>query len=305
MSNTAVQPAQLNEALVRQFDPVREYFTKIGGEEAFMQEVSFAAQILAGNDYLRKTTVESQVLAFTGLAKSGLTLNPIHKQAYLVPRKGKCILEPSYIGLVKLLTDAGSVRHVESNPVHEGDDCEIDMASERKVIRHVPHWQRDMKPGAIRGFYSLATLADGSKHFEAMSKADVDAIMERSESWKAWKAGTIKSCPWVTDYAEMGRKTVVKRHWKSLPKTDRMDFVAKAMDLDNEDYQQPAQHQLAAAPDPAKAAQDALMDQVRAALNTYTGQDKKAIKQECVAFAGTGKVDPGFWETMLKRLSNG
>lgn len=304
MSTTAVQQTQPNEALVRQFDPVREYFSKVGGEEQFMREASFAAQILAGSDYLRKTTVESQILALTGLAQSGLTLSPIHKLAYLVPRNGKCVLEPSYMGMVKLLTDAGSVRHIESNLVFEGDDCEIDLASERKVLRHVPYWQRSMKKGVVRGVYSLATLADGSKHCDTMAKEEVDRIMERSESYKAYKAGKVKSSTWSTDYDEMARKTVVKRHWKSLPKTERMEHIAKAIDLDNAEYMEPARHQLAAAVDPAKAAQDALMDQVRAALNTYTGQDKKTIKQECVAFAGTGKVDPAFWETMLKRLQS-
>ena len=302
MSNTAVQQTQPNEALVRQFDPVREYFSKVGGEEQFMREASFAAQILAGSDYLRKTTVESQILALTGLAQSGLTLSPIHKLAYLVPRNGKCVLEPSYMGMVKLLTDAGSVRHIESNLVFEGDDCEIDLAGERKVMRHVPYWQRSMKKGAVRGVYSLATLADGSKHCETMSKEEVDRIMERSESYKAYKAGKVKSSTWSTDYDEMARKTVVKRHWKSLPKTERMEHIAKAIDLDNADYVEAPRHQLAAAIDPAKAAQDALMQQVREALAKYTGKDKKEIKQECAAFAGTGRVDPGFWETMLKRL---
>ena len=47
MSTAAVQQTQPNEALVRQFDPVREYFSKVGGEEQFMREASFAAQILA------------------------------------------------------------------------------------------------------------------------------------------------------------------------------------------------------------------------------------------------------------------
>ena len=302
MSTTAVQQTQPNEALVRQFDPVREYFSKVGGEEQFMREASFAAQILAGSDYLRKTTVESQILALTGLAQSGLTLSPIHKLAYLVPRNGKCVLEPSYMGMVKLLTDAGSVRHIESNLVFEGDDCEIDLACERKVMRHVPYWQRSMKKGTVRGVYSLATLADGSKHCETMSKEEVDRIMERSESYKAYKAGKVKSSTWSTDYDEMARKTVVKRHWKSLPKTERMENIAKAIDLDNADYVEAARHQLAVVIDPAKAAQDALMQQVRDALATYPGKDKKEIKQECAAFANSGKVDPGFWETILKRL---
>lgn len=303
MSSGTAAVAAPNEALIRQFDPVRDYFVKIAGDDKFMREVSFAAQILGGNDYLRKTSVESQQLALTGLAESGLTLSPIEKLAYLVPRKGKCVLEPSYMGLVKLLTDAGSVRHIEARPIYEGDQCEIDMASDKKVMVHTPYFMRGLKKGVVRGFYSIATLVDGSKHAEMMGKDEVDRIMERSESYKAYRAGTIKSTTWVTDYEEMGRKTVVRRHWKSLPKTERMEHIAKAIDLDHQDFVQHAP-QLAAPVDSRVTAQEALRDKVRAALKGYKGADKKAIAKSCSDQAKSGEINPQFWEDMLRRIEN-
>lgn len=286
---------------------MRAYFARLAGEEHFLKEASFAAQILANSSYLAQTTIESQQIAFQALAESGLTLNPMMKLAHLVPRNGKCILEPSYQGMVKLLTDTGSVRHIEVQVIYENDDCEIDMASDRKVLRHVPYAMRGLEKGEVLAFYSNATLVDGSKHFEFMGRADVDAVRETSEGWKAYKSGKIKSTPWSTNYEEMGRKTVIKRHCKHLPKSDRWQFLAKAIDLDNADYDlgEPngrPNRQLAAARSPEENAAEELKAQVREKLRGYKGKDAAAIKAECQQFAASGKVDPDFWQGILERI---
>jgi recombination protein RecT len=302
------QPATApNAQLLQTLEPVREYFTRLAGEEKFMKEASFFAQIIGANQMLQGTTPESRMMAFQGLADSGLTLNPTMKLAYLVPRMGKCVLEPSYQGLAKLVTDTGSVKHIEVQCIWEGDEVEVDLASERKILRHVPYVMRGVEKGQVRGFYSVATLADGSKHVEFMSKADVDGIAERSESMKALKAGKIRSTPWTTDYVEMGRKTVLKRHWKHLPKSDRFELLAKAIDLDNSDFDlDQARHrpQVATASvlTDGQALQEKLKDQVRELLKAYDGEDKKAIKLECANEGQLARTNPDFWAGMVKRL---
>lgn len=292
---------------------MRDYFTRLSGEDKFIKEASFFAQVIGANSYLAQTSAESRLMAFQSLADSGLTLNPTMKLAYLVPRKGKCVLEPSYMGLVKLLTDTGSVRHIEARPIYAGDECEVDMASDKKVLRHVPYALRGVPPGEIRAFYSLATLADGAKHVEFMSKAEVDAIAQRSESVKS--KGTTQGTVWGTDYVEMGRKTVIKRHCKHLPKSDRFELIAKAIEIDNHDFDLDGEKrgyrpQLATAAETAerKLTDDLhgecerLKDQVREAFKIYKGEDKNTIKMEIARFAESGVLDPGFYETMLKRL---
>jgi len=75
----------------------------------------------------------------------------------------------------------------------------------------------------------VATLNDGSKSIEWMDAGELEAISQRSESVRAGK-----SSPWKTDTMEMCRKTVIKRHYKYLPKSDRAIMAATAIDIDHE-----------------------------------------------------------------------
>ena len=83
----------------------------------FAREANFALQILEGNKYLQGSKPESIRNAIVNVSLTGLTLNPALKYAYLVPRKiGSdlhCILDISYIGMIKLLTDAGAVKSLD------------------------------------------------------------------------------------------------------------------------------------------------------------------------------------------------
>lgn len=68
-------------------------------------------------------TTTSKLQAVFNVALTGLTLNPTLKLAYLVPRYNNASrelevhLEPSYQGLVKLVTDTGSAKSVSSQVV--------------------------------------------------------------------------------------------------------------------------------------------------------------------------------------------
>jgi recombination protein RecT len=182
-------------------------------------------------------------MAVLNVAQIGLSLNPALKQAYLVPRKaqrdGQWVVEaqlmPSYQGLVKLITDAGTVTHLEAHLIWEGDDVVIDMASDTKVAKHTPYIMTGKPKGEMRGVYSLATLADGSRQIEVMSRDEVYAIRERSESWRNRKEGV--PTIWTTDEGEMVRKTVIRRHFKYLPKSGKAERAAEAIRIDEKDYE--------------------------------------------------------------------
>lgn len=205
----------------------------------FEKEVSFAIQHITKNPYLMKCEASSVLKSVLNLAQTGLTLNPVSKYAYLVPRynsstrQTECVLDPSYMGLVKLLTDTGSVKSIECNIIYEGDDIEINMMSEEKISKHTPYLFTGKAKGKIIGVYSVALLSSGDRHIELMSFADIEEIRERSESYKAYKNGKIKSCVWTTDESEMVRKTCIKRHYKYLPKTDQFEKLQHAIDLDH------------------------------------------------------------------------
>lgn len=226
----------------RFYEPLKSDWLAQSGlaEGEFMKEVSFAVQHIHRNPYLLNCTKVSVLRAVTNLAQVGLTLNPVLKFAYLIPRynsKSKeleCVLEPDYRGLIKLLTDSGAVTSIQANIIHEGDQCLIDMADPNFVKEHIPYFMTGKGKGNTIAAYSLATLKDKSKHFEGMSFADILEIRDRSESYKAYLDKKIPTCTWVTDLHEMCRKTVIKRHSKYLPKSNGMERFEKAVALDNE-----------------------------------------------------------------------
>lgn len=218
---------------------IEDRFVDIAGKDNFEKELSFALQHIAKNKQLQKATVESNIQAVYNVALTGLSLNPTLKYAYLVPRTtnvgGQWVvethLEPSYVGLVKLVTDTGSAKNIYAHPVYEGDEFNISLGTSQEITHSPKYKSKD-----ITHVYCVAVLADGSKMIEVMTKDEIDNIQERSESFKAYKLGKIKSCVWISDYTEMARKTVIRRAVKYLPKTNIWDKLSTAISLDEGDY---------------------------------------------------------------------
>jgi recombination protein RecT len=65
-------------------------------------------------------------------------------------------------------------------------------------------------------------MKDGEKSREVMSVEDVNAIRARSRSGN--------SGPWQTDFSEMAKKTVVRRHSKRLPLSTDIDGAIREDD---------------------------------------------------------------------------
>lgn len=221
------------------YKPIKEKFIKLLDEKSFMKEIGFAIQIISASDVLQKCSQQSILEAVYNISQTSLTLNPVLKYAYLIPRKGKCLLEPGYQGLIKLATDTDNIISINVQLVYEGDECEVDLASERIIEKHIPYQVLGNEKGGIKFGYSIATLQDGSKHCEIMSYRDIMDVREYSESYKYYKKEKDNkswvSCVWITDEPEMCRKTIVKRHFKYLPKSDNK-HLEKAIELDNQDY---------------------------------------------------------------------
>lgn len=203
------------------------------------REISFAVQHVAASTQLQKCTPLSLQTAVYNIANIGLSLNPASKEAYLVPRYNSQIqgmeasLQPSYVGLVKLLTDAGTVIQVVSNIVFEGDKFSIDLVSGQ--VQHQPCLLKANKGNKI-GCYAVATLPNGSKQAEWMECEDIDKIRDCSESWKNEK--TRAYSPWLKYYDEMARKTLIRRLYKYLPRSGRNTAkIDEAILVDDAQYQ--------------------------------------------------------------------
>jgi len=229
------------EELAIKFDSVEQSMRDAGfSPERIKQELSFAMQIIKKSTQLQKCSGESILTAVANISNIGLSLNPAAKEAYLIPRWNntsksmEAVLEPGYSGLVKLLTDAGSVTAVNCQLVRENDDFSIDLANNDNPVKHGINPK--IPRGEIIGAYALGTLVGGDRQVEYMPLEEIEGIRGRSETYKAWKEGKIKSCTWETDFGEMARKTVIRRIYKFLPRTEQMQKIDNAVQLDNTDY---------------------------------------------------------------------
>jgi len=198
----------------------------------FEREAGFAIQMVTANDYIQKVAIanpQSVRNAVTNIAAIGISLNPAKKQAYLVPRKGVICLDLSYMGLLHLAIDSGSIKWGQAKLVHEADIFSLNGLDQLPLHKYEPF---SKSRGEIIGVYVVVKTADGEYLTDPMSISDVNDIRDRSEGWKAYLKDNTKTCPWVTDPGEMIKKTVIKRAYKLWPKTDRLDKAIHYLNTD-------------------------------------------------------------------------
>lgn len=204
----------------------------------FNREREFMIQAFQNNPYLLSMTPDSVRNVLVNCALIGISLNPSMKMAYPVPRKGKLCLDISYMGMIKIVTDTGSVKSIKSSVVYSNEHFDIELGS-AGYVKHKPNLTSKDK-GTKLGAYSVAILNDGSAHIHWMYAQDIEAIKARSESVKKGKQS-----PWDSDPDEMWKKTVVKQHWKYLPKSERAEMAANAIAMENDvngiDFEKEAQ----------------------------------------------------------------
>lgn len=195
----------------------------------FIAERAFAVQILKNNDFLMKvakanpTSLQSAIL---NVAAIGLSLNPAKAQAYLVPRSNRVCLDPSYRGMVDLVTNSGSVKWIQANTVHTNDSFTDNGPGNAPEHKYNPFAKRADR-GEFAGVYCVAKTADGDFLTTIMTAEEVNSIKQRSETGKKGTG------PWVTDFEEMAKKSVIRRAFKTLPKTETLDRMAAAVELSN------------------------------------------------------------------------
>jgi recombination protein RecT len=165
---------------------------------------------------LQECTLQSVAGSIMAAAQLGLDIGVLG-QAYLVPYRKQggayeCQLIPGYMGLIELMYRSGRVSSVYTEPVYEGDHFALKLGMVR-TIEHEPDLTSATRgdPAKLRLVYAVANLTDGGYVMEWMTRAEIDLIRKRS---KASERG-----PWVTDYVEMAKKTVIRRLAKKAPKS--------------------------------------------------------------------------------------
>lgn len=201
----------------------KESFSKVLPEhmkvERFMK-VAHAA--MTRTPQLLNCTPASVLMALVSCSELGLEPNSPLGHAYLIPYGRECTLVIGYKGLLSLMRRSGELASIENQVVYDGDVFEVHFGDDAKIV-HKPNLGGKRGEKVIAA-YVIARLKDGSVQREVMAIDEIEAIRRRS------KAGN--SGPWKTDYAEMCRKTVLRRAAKRLPMSTEL---ARAVEIEEQE----------------------------------------------------------------------
>jgi len=229
---TAQPPENARAAVISQLfntQRVQETLAKVLPKHLTPEKILTMYLIAASRQpKLYECTGASILKAAVAAAELGLDFSGKLGEGWLVPFHNKnigayeCTFIPGYQGLVKLVRNSGEVVQVRARLVHERDMFEVSYGLD-ETITHV--LSREAEAGDVTHVYAVAVFKDGSHQFEVMTIQEVEAVRARS------RAAT--SGPWVTDWGEMAKKTVVRRMFKYLPRSPELEkFIA----VDNEGY---------------------------------------------------------------------
>lgn len=215
----------------------------------FSQEVEFAKNLVLSSRPentpgqfqkdsfgLYLCTPQSIYTAILNVASLGLTLNPIHKLAYLVPRRNKvtgfveCYLEPSYIGMSAVLVDSGMAKGVYAERVFLQDIDEGRFkyfGQDQRPFYEGNPLDRRRTQFTSEGAIAWVELADGGYYCDYMNRLELDNA----------KAASFQQNNWVKFPDEYERKSAIRRLFKKIPKPLDNVMVSAAdqvlSDLDN------------------------------------------------------------------------
>ena len=173
------------------------------------QAFSLAARTaIYRNQALNRVKWNSLIQCLMDLAQMGLY--PDGRRAHLIPFGDSCQLIVDYKGVAELARRHGDVAYIHCDVVHEGEIyiCEYGTTGQ---LKHVPNPDKEDNP--IRCAYSHVKIKiPGTEilidEYIQMSIKQINGIRERSKSKDRG--------PWVTDFEEMAKKTVFRRHSKTL-----------------------------------------------------------------------------------------
>ena len=208
------QKAQLVAALPKHINPDRM--------------IRLACTEFSKNKLLQKCTPASTFGAIIQASQLGLEIGVLG-QAYLVPYRNKKTNDyeaqfiPGYKGLISLARRSGDVTSIETHIVYEHDTFNLRLGLETRV-EHIPFLEGDR--GTARLVYGVAKFRDGGHHFEWMTISEVNKIRARSQARD--------NGPWVTDYDQMVRKTLIRRMANYLPMSVELQQALQVSDAAEE-----------------------------------------------------------------------
>lgn len=171
----------------------------------------------ARTEALQKCTLQSFVMAVIEAAEVGLAIDG--KLAHAVPYGDKCTCIVDYRGLIEVARRSGSIADIRPGIVCEHDTFAHGISG---PVSHLEHtYRHDEDRGDLVAVYAIIEFPDGRWSYELMQRAEVEAIRSRARA---------KSGPWQTDFAEMAKKTVIRRALKRYAADERLGAAIEMAD---------------------------------------------------------------------------
>jgi len=193
----------------------------------------YAIRVLAGamarNPAILECTEASILHAMLQGLSLGLVPGDALGNAYLVPYRDsktghkRAQLIPGYLGLIELAYRHPAVKSIQGDVVCKGDEFDYALGSQpyvrhRKSPEHLPFVQHDDERGLqtnIQYAWCVVHTQGNQPIVGVMTLAEIESHRRRS------RAAT--SGPWVTDYAAMALKTVLRVTLKLAPRSRELE----------------------------------------------------------------------------------
>jgi phage RecT family recombinase len=204
-------------------------------------EKMYVMQLIGRSDYLAQAIIETPISLLAALqdaASMGLSISPQLGHVYLIPQRPKqgapleVYAKVSYKGMEQSVLSSGTVLSITTELVYANDEFEsgADMNGPYFTFKRARADRGDLEGG-----FCLARYANGEKHLEWMTVADIMGC--KAAATKAQRGETPPV--WVGAFAtEQYKKCIVRRaakHWPSSPVIERLiqNFdVGNPMDFD-------------------------------------------------------------------------
>jgi recombinational DNA repair protein RecT len=253
MTQSALQQAPNLKALF-ELDAFRNNYVtnyskttgKKDGDMVFEREKILFMKAIQAQPKLEKCDRFTIYSAFIELAASGLSLND--GEAFIIPYGTVAQFQPGWKGRLNQMSMLPYIKYVNDPVVvYESDEFDYEIVNGvTHIKKHKPNLKR--VAGEAITFVYLSIETDHGFKIHLMSAADVYSIRDRySQTYKQYmidiaakglKLGdsfkktitgrngsfevTVEPPFWVTDEPRAFKKTLVKRVWNSIPKTERM-----------------------------------------------------------------------------------
>lgn len=126
-------------------------------------------------------------------------------QCWIIPYGNEAVFVPGYRGMAQLAWRSNQIASITARAVFDGDVFGYDFGED--TITHKPSGETD--PAKLTHAYAIVKTANGGRIWDVMTRSEIEKVRKRSRA--------ANDGPWVTDYAEMAKKTVFRRLMKLAP----------------------------------------------------------------------------------------